>query len=250
MTKPARLLILGGTMEALALARQTVEDPRLTVLSSLAGRTQAPKPLPGKTRVGGFGGIAGLTVFLQQQAIDLVVDATHPFAERVSQHAAVACAAAGVPRLVLLRPPWSPQDGDNWITVADGEQAAASLEDLGRRVFLSVGRQELAPYGRLTEHWFLIRMIDPPDQPLALPAHEVVIGRGPFEEAEERSLLQTHGIEALVSKNSGGSATYAKIAAARALGLPVVVIERPPPPPGEPVASVGEAVAWLEQQLS
>ena len=250
MAKPARLLILGGTMEALALARQTVEDPRLTVLSSLAGRTQAPKPPPGNSRVGGFGGIAGLTVFLQQQAIDLVVDATHPFAERVSQHAAVACAAAEVPRLVLLRPPWSPQDGDRWISVADGAQAAASLEDLGQRVFLTVGRQDLGPYEGLREHWFLVRMIDPPDDPLALAKHEIVIGRGPFEEASERRLLETHEIEALVSKNSGGDATYAKIAAARALGLPVVMIERPPPPPGEPVSSVEETVAWLEQHLA
>lgn len=249
MTEQARLLILGGTMEALALAHRAVENPRLTVLSSLAGRTRAPTPAAGKTRVGGFGGIAGLTVFLQQQAIDLVVDATHPFAARVSQHAAVACAAAGVPRLVLLRPPWSPQDGDTWIPAADGAQAAARLEDLGRRVFLSVGRQELAPYGRLTGHWFLVRMIDPPKEPLALPAHEIVIGRGPFEESREQALLETHRIEALVSKNSGGDATYAKIAAARRLGLPVVMIERPPPPPGEPVAGVEDAVAWLEQQL-
>jgi len=237
-------------MEALALARHAVEDRRLTVLSSLAGRTQAPRQLPGQTRVGGFGGIAGLTVFLQEQAIDLVVDATHPFAARVSQHAAVACAAAGVPRLALLRPPWSPQAGDNWITVADGEQAAASLEDLGRRVFLSVGRQDLAPYGRLTDHWFLLRMIDRPDETPALPNYEIVIGRGPFEEDEELALLEAHRIEALVSKNSGGGATYAKIAAARRLGLPVVMIDRPPPPPGDPVASVPEAVAWLEQRLA
>ncbi|MGF1609615.1 MAG: cobalt-precorrin-6A reductase [Kiloniellales bacterium] len=249
-TRPRRLLILGGTAEARALAEAAAADPRLTVISSLAGRTQAPAALAGVVRVGGFGGAAGLARYLAEAEIDLMIDATHPFAARISHNAAEACAAAGVPRLLLQRPAWSAQPGDGWTVVQNTTEAAHAVADLGRRVFLALGRQDLAPFAALTGHWFLLRLIEPPHEPLPLAAHTLVIARGPFAEADEIALLEQHRIEVLVSKNSGGSATSAKLSAARARGLPVVMIARPPMPPSEVAEDVESACTWLEWKLS
>lgn len=247
--RPRRLLILGGTAEARALAEAAAADARLSVITSLAGRTQAPAALAGETRVGGFGGAEGLARYLAEAAIELVIDATHPFAAQISRNAAAACAAAGVPRLLLQRPPWRSQPGDRWTVVRDTGQAADALADLGHRVFLALGRQDLASFAAIADRWFLLRLVEPPSEPLPLAVGALVIARGPFAEAGEIALLKHHRIEALVSRNSGGSATYAKLAAARALDLPVVMIERPPPPPGATAESPEAALAWLGAQL-
>ncbi len=246
---PKRVLILGGTAEAAALARALAEEPRVAVTTSLAGRTRAPAELPGAVRRGGFGGAAALADYLEARAVDLLVDATHPFAARMSRNAAQACAAAGVPRLVLTRPPWTAREGDRWIPVPDAEAAAAALPGLGRRAFLTIGRQELAAFAALDAVWFLVRLVEPSQGPLALDDYHLVLGRGPFSLERETALLRAHGIEAVFSKNSGGPGTYAKIEAARALGLPVVMVERPAVPDGETVESVAAARAWIEDRL-
>lgn len=246
MPERTRLLILGGTGEAAALAMRLARRPGFAITTSLAGRTQAPAAIPGKTRSGGFGGAAGLAHYLGENHIDLVIDATHPFAVGIARNAAEACAAAGVPRLVLSRPPWQPRADDRWVRVRGVEGAVAALPDLGQRVFLGIGRGDLEAFSGLAHIWFLVRLIDPPAEPLPLARHRVVLGRGPFAAEEEAALLEAHGITALVSKNSGGSATYGKIEAARRLGLPVVMIERPRPPGGETVYSVDQAAAWAE----
>ncbi|MDJ0608333.1 MAG: cobalt-precorrin-6A reductase [Kiloniellales bacterium] len=249
MADRKRLLILGGTEEGWALADWAARQERLCVTTSLAGRTREPKRPPGQVVSGGFGGAEGLTAFLREQATDLLVDATHPFAATMAGHAAAASAAAGVPRLKLLRAPWQAEDGDRWITVPDTAAAARALEALGERVFLSSGRQGIEAFAPCRDHWFLVRLIDPPSTPLPLARHEIVLARGPFDADEEVALLQQHRIDALVSKNSGGGATYGKILAARRLGLPVVMIARPPAPPGDSVASVEAAAEWIAARL-
>ncbi len=246
---PTRVLILGGTAEAAALARALAGEPRVAVTTSLAGRTRAPAELPGAVRRGGFGGAQALADYLKTRAVDLLVDATHPFAARISRNAAQACAAAGVPRLVLTRPPWTAREGDRWTPVPDAGAAAAALPGLGARVFLTIGRQELAAFAGLDDIWFLVRLVEPPEDPIPLEDFRLVLGRGPFSLAQETVLLRAHGIEAVVSKNSGGAGTYAKIEAARALDLPVVMVERPALTEGETVETVAAARAWIERRL-
>ncbi len=246
MAERARLLILGGTGEAAALATHLAARPDLDVITSLAGRTRAPAHPPGLRRTGGFGGAPGLARYLGEESIDLVVDATHPFAAGITANAATACAQTGVPRLILARPPWAPQAGDRWIEAADAAGAAAALPGLARRVFLSTGRRELGAFSGLSDLWFLVRLIDRPPAPVPLRDYELVLARGPFTVEDEKELLKKHAIAAVVSKNSGGEATYAKVAAARALALPVVIIRRPALPDGEAVTTVDAALAWVE----
>ncbi len=246
MPEAKRLLILGGTGEAVALAHRLGRLPGLKIITSLAGRTRAPAAVPGDMRSGGFGGVSGLVKYLLEHRIDLVIDATHPFAARMTANAAAACLAADVPRLVLSRPPWQSQPRDRWVRVPHAQAAAAALSELGRRVFLSTGRQDLAPFAGLGRIWFLVRAIDEPAAPLPLENYEVILGRGPFAAEDEAALMQAHGIAVLVSKNSGGQATHGKIEAARRLGLPVVMIDRPAVPEGLSVQSVDEAAAWAE----
>lgn len=238
------MLVLGGTGEAAALAAALAERAGVEAITSLAGRTRDPAEVRGALRVGGFGGVDGLTAYLRDQSIDLLVDATHPFAALISRNAASACAALGVRRLTLSRPPWAAVPGDRWIPANTIMAAAGLVPRHGKRVFLTVGRQELAAFAGLS-CWFLVRMIDPPEQAPPLEDCEVILGRGPFDETREAALLRQHGIDLLVSKNSGGPATYGKIAAARALGLPVVMIERPEPPGGETVETAEAALAWI-----
>ena len=251
--EPRRLLILGGTGEGAALARATSSGAalagRLEVVTSLAGRTRAPAAVPGEVRVGGFGGADGLADYLVGQRIDLVVDATHPFAATISANARNACARAGVARLMLARPPWRRRPGDRWIEVDDVAQAAAELADRGGRAFLTVGVKELHLFARLEGVFCLVRLIEPPDAPPPLADHVVVTGRGPFTVAGERRLMAAHRIDVVVSKASGGEATYAKIAAARAMGLPVIMVRRPPAAQGERVTSVAAAIAWIANRL-
>ena len=240
-----RVLILGGTTEASALARLLAGDARFEATLSLAGRTSAPKPQPIATRIGGFGGADGLAGFLREQQIEAVIDATHPYAERISANAVAACRKAGVPLASLVRPAWAPQPGDAWQNVSTAVAAAVALGKTPRRVFLSLGRQELHFFAAVPQHHYIARLIEPPQQ-AALP-HDLVLlqQRGPFDRDAELRLLKDEKIDVIVSKNSGGSATYPKIEAARVLGLPVIMIARPDKPAGHVVTSAEEAVAWL-----
>jgi precorrin-6A/cobalt-precorrin-6A reductase len=246
-----RLLILGGTTEAAALAGQALArfPGRLAVTSSLAGRTEHPAPLAGDIRIGGFGGPAGLADYLRAEAVDLLIDATHPFAARVATEARLGAEAAGVPRLILRRPMWRRHERDRWIEVADLAEAAAKVAAFGRRTWLTLGSGDLAAFAGVTNVRFLVRMIDPPRQRPPLRFHEIVLGRGPFSLVEERQLIERHAIEILVSKASGGGATEAKLVAAREASLPVIMIRRPPPEPGEAVPTVEAALAWLAERL-
>jgi precorrin-6A/cobalt-precorrin-6A reductase len=250
MAERTKMLILGGTAEAAALARALAEEARLSVTTSLAGRTRAPAALPGAVRAGGFGGPEALADYLRAEAVDFVVDGTHPFAAQITRNAAEACAAAGVPRLLLARPAWIQQEGDRWTPVAHAEAAAAVLPELGRRAFLGIGRRALAAFAALDQTWFLVRLIERPAAPLPLTDCKMILARGPFATEGETRLFRDHAVEVVVSKNSGGAATYGKIEAARGLGLPVVMITRPIPPESETAESVAAARAWIESRLS
>ncbi len=247
--EPVRLLILGGTGEAAALARRLEAEPRVHAITSLAGRTRRPAAVPGDVRVGGFGGAAGLAGYLAREGVRLVVDATHPFAAAIAQHAAEACRSAAVPLLRLTRAPWAPVAADRWTEVSDMAAAADAAMRLGTRVFLSVGRRDLPAFAHMNDVWFLVRTIEPLDGPCPLANCELIHGRGPFAENDELSLLRSHATDLVVSKNSGGSATYPKIAAARSLGLPVVMIERPPALPGGHVEDIDDAIVWIMARL-
>ncbi len=240
-----KVLILGGTTEASALARKVASDARLAPLLSLAGRTTNPRPQPIPVRVGGFGGIEGLVKFLHGEAIDAVVDATHPYADQMSAHAVTACKETGVPLASLIRPEWTREAGDLWQVVADTDAAARVLGKEPLRVFLSLGRQDLHVFARAPQHRYLARLIERPDQTTLPPDLRLLQARGPFDRADEERLLREECIDVLVSKNAGGAATYAKIEAARALGLPVVMIARPHKPAGVVMADVEACVAWL-----
>ena len=248
-----RILLLGGTSEASALARRLAariaDHAGLDVILSLAGRTEHPAPQPVPVRVGGFGGAEGLEDYLKAERIAAVVDATHPYAARMSFNAAEACAAAGVPLLALRRGPWMPVAGDRWREVADVPAAVAALGDAPRRVFLALGRNEVRAFEAAPQHVYLVRSVDPVTPPLAVPEAEYVLGRGPFGEAEDRALLEAHRIDTIVAKNSGGSATYGKMAAARALCIEVLLIARPAFPAVPAVETPAEAEAWLLDRL-
>lgn len=243
-----RVLVLGGTIEAREVASAAVAAGH-DVVTSLAGRTARPRVPDGERRTGGFGGPAGLVGYLASQAVDAVVVATHPFATRIAAAAARACADAGVPVIALCRPPWSPQAGDRWHRVPDLGAAAAAARDLGTRALLTTGRQGLAAFADVDAVWFLIRCVEQPVGPLP-PRSQVLRARGPFAVAGELALLREHAIDVLVTKDSGGVATAAKLDAARALDLPVVVVDRPPGPDLPAVADATGALAWLEGQRS
>lgn len=242
-----RLLILGGTAEgrALAAAVEARLAGRYRTITALAGATRAPAVSAGAVRVGGFGGPEGLARYLRDEAIDCLVDATHPFAVRISAHARAACDAVGVARLVLARPSWPRQAGDDWIEVADMAAAREAVAARGGRVFLTTGVKDLAAFSGLPGCWFLVRLVEPPEVPPPLAEFDMIAARGPFAQADEAALMRDRAIGLLVSKASGGEATYAKIAAARELGLPVVMVRRPPREPGETVESAAAALAWL-----
>ena len=238
-----RLLLLGGTTEASLLA-QALATANVDAVFSYAGRTQAPLPQPLPTRVGGFGGAAGLQAWLMEQGITHVVDATHPFAAQISANAVTACAGTGIRLIALERPGWVQQAGDDWRLVPDIEAAVSALPEAPARVFLAIGRQALAPFAQRPHNYYLLRLVDAvPDLPL--PQATVVLARGPFTAESDRALMQTHGITHVVAKNAGGSGAAAKLDAARALGLPVILIERPTLPPRACVGSVAEVMAWL-----
>lgn len=217
----------------------------LDAIFSYAGRTGKPAPQPLPTRVGGFGGVAGLVAYLRAERITHVVDATHPFAAQMSSHAVQACARAGVALVALERPVWPQGEGDRWTPVADMAGAVEALPDTGARVFLAIGKQHVADFAAKPGNFYLLRLVDAPAGPLPLQNAEAVIARGPFDMASDRKLLEDFAISHIVAKNSGGSGARAKLDAARALGVPVILIDRPHVPP-RPVLDRPEAVmAWL-----
>ena len=233
------------------MAERLAKRADLEVVLSLAGRTMSPAPLPVPVRRGGFGGAAGLAKYLIEQRIDAMVDATHPYANVISANASAAALRSGVSFIALRRPPWLAIDGDRWNEAADAGDAVRMLGVRPRRVFVALGRSELTPLVKAPQHFYLIRSVDPVDPPLRLPHATYVTGRGPFVEADELALMRAHGIEAAIAKNSGGgAASYGKIAAARALGVAVIMLRRPPAPDGPGVETVDDAIAWLDHTLT
>jgi precorrin-6A/cobalt-precorrin-6A reductase len=241
-----RVLILGGTFEARQLAEALAGRPQYSVTLSLAGRTLTPAQHPVPLRRGGFGGVDGLADYLRVKNIDYLIDATHPYAAVISANAARATAITGVPLLALPRPPWEAVAGDRWTEVTDTEEAVEVLSEKPRRVFLGIGRQEIAPFAQAPQHFYLVRSVDPIHPPLNVPRAKYIVARGPFSEADDQALFVEHRVDAVVSKNSGGDATYGKIAAARALGIEVIMLRRPALPHVSEVRSVAECVAWLD----
>ncbi len=222
----------------------------LELTLSLAGRTNSPVPMPAPVRIGGFGGAEGLAQYLNAARIDMLVDATHPYAATISENAVQAAAIAGIPLLALRRPAWTPIAGDRWTEVADAQEAVRALGPASRRVFLALGRQEIAPFGSAPQHHYLVRSVEPVDPPLPVPHATYIQARGPFSEDDDRALLEAHRVEVVVSKNSGGGAAYGKIAAARALDVEVILLRRPALPEAPSVATVAEAVAFIDHALT
>lgn len=241
-----RILIIGGTSEARRLAEALGGRDDIAVTVSLAGRTQSVPPLPVPVRIGGFGGAEGLTDYLLEERIDILIDTTHPYAAAISVNAAAAVQAAGVKLLALRREPWTKTSGDNWIDVESMEGAVEALGQGPKRVFLAIGRNNLAPFAAAPQHSYLVRSVDPVDPPLAVPQATYITARGPFSETHDRALLTDHRIDIVVAKNSGGDAARGKIDAARALGIPVIMLKRPELPDVPSVETVDEVLAWLD----
>ena len=240
-----RILILGGTTEARQLAERLVCEPHYDAAISLAGRTADPRPQPLPTRIGGFGGAEGLAAFLRERNIALLIDATHPFAARISLNAAAAAKMTGTSLLALRRPAWAAEPGDRWTCVGSVAEAVSALGEEPRRVLLAIGRQEAYHFEKAPQHSYVVRSVDPVMPPLDLPDVTAILASGPFAQADETELLERHGIDVIVAKNSGGQATYGKIAAARQLGIEVILFRRPqlPEVPSAPdVAAMADLV--------
>lgn len=212
---------------------------------SFAGRVERPKRQPLPQRVGGFGGVAGLADYLRAHQITHVIDATHPFAAQMSSNAVAACAQINMPLMALTRAPWNAVSGDDWKHVPDIVGAVAALDQPARRVMLAVGRMHLQEFAPNPQHFYLLRLVDPPTASPPFPDHHVLVSRGPFTTDDDRALMRDHGIDLVVSKNAGGTGANAKIAAARALGLRVIMIDRPNIRPRPEGRSVAEVMAWI-----
>lgn len=237
------ILILGGTSEASGLARAMAERGLRATLS-YAGRTEAPRAQPVPVRVGGFGGAAGLAAWMREHGVTHLVDATHPFAARISANAVAAAAEAGRPMVALTRPEWRAEAGDDWHHVADIAGAVAALDGSARRVFLAIGRQNLGDFAAQPQHFYLLRLVDPPAA-RPLPDCEIVVDRGPFTTDGDIALMRRHRVDLVVAKNAGGIGAKAKIDAARTLCLPVLMIDRPRVPPRAEVYQVADVLDWL-----
>lgn len=239
-------MILGGTGDARKLAQRLAESPDYAITYSIAGRTTAPLLPDCDVRHGGFGGVDGLASFLRSHAVRLLVDATHPYAAQMSAHAAAAAADAGVPLLALRRPPWRPGPDDHWQMVPDMVAAAKAIGWVPQRVLLTIGQLGLGPFIRRPQHQYVIRTVEPPAA-FGVPLQSrVITARGPFSVDDEKDMLRQHHIERLVTKNSGGSATIAKLVAARELDIPVIMVERPPLPEADSIVDSPEAaLAWI-----
>ena len=257
-----QILLLGGSSEAFTLAQTLEQHPKFKVISSLAGRTSLPRKPVGTYRTGGFGGLDGLITYLQTNSIEAIIDATHPFATKMSQTAHQAAHKTKLPILHLWRPAWQKKTGDIWIEVDTMQEAATALQPNQTPAFLTIGRLELSPFLSRPDLSFLVRAIEPPKkseqknhptsqgQELDWPKNFTFIyAKGPFDYEQERELIQKHNIKTIVTKNSGGPAAYAKLEVARDLKLPVIMVNRPPKPNGQTVASPDEAITWLEKTL-
>lgn len=238
-----RILLLGGTTEA-SLAAHALAQAGVKAVFSYAGRTQSPAPQPLPMRVGGFGGAGGMIDYIKAEGISHVIDATHPFAAQISANAQTACAALGLPLLALQRAPWVAGVGDDWRDVGDIAGAVAALPSQPARVFLAIGKQNVQAFAALPQHHFLLRLVDAPAAP-PLPNATVIIAKGPFDVAGDTALLRDHRITHIIAKNAGGAGAEAKLIAARALGLPVIMIARPQLPARDTAASVPDMMAWL-----
>ena len=248
---PLKILILGGSSEASALATLLAQDPRFNATMSLAGRTIAPLPPKIPWRSGGFGGVPGLTAYLADNAIQALIVATHPFAVQMRQNAVSAVRESNIPLLMIERPAWAPSPGDNWTEVPDMTQAAAALGKTPRRVLLTIGRKDLAPFVSAPWHDYVIRSVDAPPPESLPPRAKIITARGPFTQSADRDMLLEEGIERIVTKNSGGTATESKLRAAKELGLPVILVARPPWPDvsgldAGKAADAPGALRWLE----
>ena len=239
-----RVLLLGGTTEATALAH-TFAAAGIDAVFSYAGRTDRPIEQPLPTRTGGFGGIQGLADFIAAENITHVVDATHPFAAQISNNAVSACRMTDTPLIALVRAPWAAQPGDVWLDVADTEAAVAALPTNPARIFLAIGRQTLAAFAAQPQHFYLLRLVDAPDAALPLPNTEIVLDRGPFTVAGDLALMRAHAITHVIAKNSGGKGASAKLQAARALQLPVIMIARPAIADRPIASNVAAVMDWL-----
>lgn len=238
-----RALILGGIADASLLAAE-IARARIDAVYSYGGRTRTPADQPLPTRIGGFGGVSGLADYVRREGITHVIDATHPFAAEISRNAVKACAETGTPLVALERAPWTRGPGDNWIEVSDVTGAVAALSEAPARVFLAIGRQHIAWFATRPQHIYTLRFVDPPEAPLPFAA-DVIVSRGPFTLDGELDMMRTRGIAWIVARNSGGAGARAKIDAARTLGLPVIMISRPPLPERLRVESVTEVMQWL-----
>jgi precorrin-6A/cobalt-precorrin-6A reductase len=244
-----RILILGGTAEARQLAGRLARRGDLSIILSLAGRTAAPAEQPVPIRTGGFGGAEGLASCLKAQDVSVLIDATHPYAAVMSAHAAEAAVLSKVRLLALRRRPWTAADGDLWMEVDTIEDAVRALGPARRNVFLTVGRKDIHAFAAAPQHDYLVRSVDPIDPPLRVPHATYLTARGPFCEADDRKLMAQHQTNIVVARNSGGEATYGKIAAARSLGIGVVMLRRPVLPAVTTVETVQDAVAWVGHEL-
>lgn len=243
------VLLLGGTTEASALARLFAERGVAATLS-YAGRTEKPRAQPIPMRIGGFGGVDGLARYLRDERVTHLVDATHPFAATMSANAVAAARAADVPLLALTRPAWLPAAGDRWTHVPDIAGAVAALGGRPRRILLALGRLHVEAFAAAPQHHYVLRFVDAAPMPPALPNHHLIVDRGPFTVEGDRALMVGHGIDLVVCKNAGGTGAAAKLAAARALGVPVVMIERPALPPRAEVTDPHAVLAWLDHAPS
>jgi precorrin-6A/cobalt-precorrin-6A reductase len=240
-----RVLVLGGTLEASQLARLLAGRSDISSVLSFAGRTRAPRAPEIPYRIGGFGGVDGLKAYLEAERIDVLIDATHPFAEQMSRHAAIAAAGANIPLVRLSRPAWRPEASDCWIDVENMAAAAAALGHEPKRVFLTIGRLQIEVFAAAPRHFYLVRAIEPLVPSPSLPRHRVILGRGPFAVEAEEQLLREESIDMIVTKNSGGEATFAKLLAARALGLPVIMVARPRQTSGPVLHDPAEVLEFL-----
>ena len=249
MNVAPRVLILGGTFEARRLAERLVGRADVEIVSSLAGRVASPRMPPGQVRVGGFGGATGLLSWMEAHGIRAVIDATHPFAATISWNAATAAASSHVPLLALRRASWVPGEGDLWHEAASLEEAALMLPELGRRHFLTIGRQGVSSFAEVKDAWFLVRCVDPPEEPTP-PRMELLLDRGPYSLDAEIGLMRGRRVDTVITKNSGGASTGAKLTGARQLGLPVVMVRRPAAPRDIPeFTDIEDALGWVDVQI-